>query len=148
MPLLKRVFVNGLSLAMILLGISVPAQNKDWDSVAKQAGLEVIDISWRGAEWVVNTYIPDGAFSIKLKNDTSKIVTTVWWEYFLLDSVRGDGVYDHLQFKTDDKTIKPGKTVKLTKRIEYHTVPDYLKAKVRISKVQFSDGSIWIRPEK
>lgn len=106
--------------------------------------LKIIKLSWRDGEFGTSL-APGGAFSVEVKNTGSRAITAVEWQYILLDPVR-KYVVDRLNFRTDDKTVEPGKTRKFTKRIEYPTVPDYITAVVRITKVEYADGTAWERP--
>lgn len=106
------------------------------------APLVIEGISWRGAVWILNEYQTQGAFSIDVRNAGDKTITTVHWDFYLMDSVR-QRVYDHFKFVTDDKQIEPGKKIRLTKRFDYHTTPSYARGRAVIRKLIYSDGSTW-----
>lgn len=141
--------IAGIILA-VLLSLSLPdrpifAQSKNYDSGSSGSGATIVDISWRGAFSTGYQYVPAGAFSIDVKNTGTQTIIAIGWEFFLVDTVRGDTVYDHFKFFTNDKTIKPGEKKRLTKRFEYHSPPDYVAAKARLMVVEYADGSRWER---
>jgi hypothetical protein len=132
-------------LIVLLLDRSTNSQSKVYDSGSLDSGATIVDISWRGAFSIGSHREPHGAFSIDIKNTGKKIIKAVDWEFFLVDTVRGDSEYDHFKFRTDDKKIKPGEKKRLTKRFEYHGIPDHVSARARLMRIEFEDGTIWER---
>lgn len=85
-------------------------------------------------------------FSIKVKNIGTRTITAINWEWHIYDSIRDNYQIDHLKFRTDDKKVKPGETKKFSKDVrdnDYGGFPDNIKAEVSITRIEFSDGSIW-----
>src|SRR4051794_22707822 len=113
-------------LIVSLLSHSVLSQSKNYDSESRGSGATIVGISGHGAFDTGYRYVPAGVFSIDVKNTGTKTITAIRWEFFLVDTVRGDAVYDHFKFFTDDKKIQPGETKRLTKRFGYGTIPDYI----------------------
>ncbi len=101
---------------------------------------------------VVTTYV----YKIKVKNDGSKTVRTIDWEYQFLnpDTLEVMG-YRRI---TSDTKLHPGKTKKLERRFTRQptilVAADQLDKKYKdqfterliIHRIQYSDGSVWQRP--
>jgi hypothetical protein len=85
-------------------------------------------------------------FSVDVKNLSIKTIKAVEWTFTLKDSVRKI-TYDKFEFRSE-KEIKPDATKRLTKRFDYHRVPDYVQASADITKIEYSDGSAWIETKK
>lgn len=132
---------------IFLLPHLVLSQDKNYDPVVNAAGVAVIDASWSGAfymsRYVRNDY---GNFTIQVKNTGTKTISAINWEYILKDSIRGGVLYDHLRFRTDDKEVRPGNTKKFSKNIEDYYTRDHITAEIRITRVEYKDGSVWVRP--
>ena len=134
-----------LLLLIAMLGLS---QNKEYDQVANKAGVSIVKASFDDAFYESRHVRSDYAdFTIQVKNIGTKSITAIDWHYIFVDSVRGNRLYDHLQFRTDDKRIKPGETKRLRKHIEGYFTPDYVRGRVRIMRVEYDDGSVWVRPK-
>lgn len=128
-------------------GATVDRMQYEYEKPQSSSGVEIVGISWRGAYCILGNCEEKGAFSVDVKNTGTKMVTAVHWDFYLVDSVRQQ-FYDHFKFVTNDKKVLPGsKPVRLTKRFDYHIVPDYLRAHAEIMKVVYSDGSVWTKPE-
>ena len=136
------------ALLMIAFCFAASAQkSKSYDTDAISAGIDVVNISWTDSGFTWDNDNPKGSFSIDVVNTGTKTITEVSWDFILVDKVR-DHEYDHFKFKTGDKPIKPGQKKRLTKRIQFSTIPDYISAQARIMRVKYDDGSEWARPEK
>ena len=111
--------------------------------------LTITNISWRPPFCVLQNCEHSGAFSIDVKNTGLVPIKTVYWDFYLVDDVRQQ-VYDRFRFVTDDKTVSPNnsKPTRLTKRFEYHLVPNYISARAVIIKILYADGSTWVLEEK
>jgi len=95
-------------------------------------------------------------YKVQLRNDGAKTIKTIDWDYVFLDPDTRQEVARH-QF-TSDETIKPGQSKELV--VFYLTPPvNTVSAKqlgqknplpyqeqVLLTRIQFSDGSIWQRP--
>lgn len=143
--------MRGSLARLILIGLLIPtigaAQAKDYDGEAQSAGLAVVKLKWNGSFYYSRyVYSDTGEFTVHIKNIGNKTVSAINWDFVLVDSVRGNSLYDHLSFRTDDKEIRPGETKKLIKHIDYPDTPDYVRASVRIIRVEYKDGSVWTRP--
>jgi hypothetical protein len=135
-----------LILLLVLLPVIGSAQ-ADYDSEAQSAGLAVVKLKWNGSFYYSRyVYSDTGEFTVHIKNIGNKTISAINWDFVLVDSVRGNSLYDHLSFRTDDKEIRPGETKKLAKHIDYHDPPDYVRASVSIMRVEYKDGSVWTRP--
>jgi hypothetical protein len=130
---------------MLFLAVSGLSQNKssDNDSVANEAGIEVVKFKWGYPSLCCDQL---RAFDVQIKNNTTKTIVYVQWDYVFTDTVRWYQT-DRLHFITDDKPIKPGETRKLKKELEYSDQPSYVRPSVEIIAVRFSDGSSWNRPK-
>ena len=96
-------------------------------------------------------------YKATLRNTTSKIITSVDWDYIFLDRTDESEV-GRQQFTSDEK-INPGKAKELSVVINKpptHTISvtslntserDTLIGHVVIMRLQFADGSVWQRPE-
>jgi acyl-ACP thioesterase len=129
------------SLTLIALvfffGITGPAQSKQYQVTPHT---EIVKISW-GSKWDIdNTQkVP---FSIDVKNIGTNKITSVKWQYEILDKYREHTVIDRLTFESE-KDIKPGETKHLSKRIDYsHSMGNYT-AKAKVIRLRFADGSEW-----
>lgn len=143
---MKRIIPGLFILVSLLVSTALP-QDKEYDREAKAAGVSVFKISWSGAFYESRYVRRDFAdFTIYVKNTGKKAITAINWDYVLVDSVRGNKLYDHLQFRTDDKKIKPGETKRLRKHIENYYIRDHIGALVEITRVEYEDGSVWVRP--
>jgi hypothetical protein len=144
---MKRFALISSILPLLLITASGLPQTKIYDPESNSAGITVVKLDWNGSFYYSRYVRSDtGEFTIHVKNTGSKTISAINWDFVLVDSVRGNRLYDHLSFRTDDKKIRPGETKKLTKDIDYHDPPDYVRAVVRITRVEYEDGSVWVRP--
>jgi hypothetical protein len=144
---MKTGLATKLVAALLFLTMSVLAQAPESMLDQNAPDMVVTKISWRGATG--SGFKPGAAFSIEVKNRSGKTVTAVNWDFYLIDKIRRNQVFDRLSFRTDDKKIEPGKTVRLTKRPDYlnsNTLSDNLSAVPQIMRVEYSDGTFWQRP--
>src|SRR5262249_39948365 len=105
--------------------------------------VKISDVSFGGV--IMNPAVSaKGSFwaSAKIKNLGKKTITKVKWDFILFDlSLARE--YDRFKFVTDDKPIEPGKTKRLVKNIEYYHVPKYVERRVRITTLEYQDGTRW-----
>ena len=132
-----------IQLTLLLISTAVAQERKPLDSVAYEAGIEVVKFNWGYPSWWGNEW---RAFDVQIKNNTTKTIVYVQWDYVFTDTVRWYQT-DRLHFITDDKKIKPGETKKLKKELEYSDQPSYVRPSVEIIEVRFNDGSVWNRPK-
>jgi hypothetical protein len=127
-------------LLIAFAAITVSAQKKSYDLTPD---VQVVEISFRDPEYT--RFDSRAPFSIDVKNIGNKVIRAVNWDFILIDSIRGDREYDRFRFRTDDKKIRPGEKKRLTKRIDYHQIPNYIRARAMIMRLEFEDGSFWVR---
>ncbi|HZH91145.1 MAG TPA: hypothetical protein VEX70_11080 [Pyrinomonadaceae bacterium] len=95
-------------------------------------------------------------YVVKLRNNGSKVIKSIDWDYLFLDPDTSAVVSRH-QFTSDD-TIKPGKSKEISvlylnppvktvsaKMLGKKTRANF-KEQVVLMRVQFSDGSVWQHP--
>lgn len=96
-------------------------------------------------------------YKVRVKNTGQKAIKVVDWDYIFVDSMTQDEVGRH-QFTTEEK-ISPGKSKELTvmasqppsKTISVYALDKNerkgLTGEVVVIRVEFTDGSVWQRPE-
>ena len=89
----------------------------------------------------------DSHFTIEAGNTGTKIITAIEWEYYR----RGDGQYEprsEAKFRNDKLKLLPDERRKLTEQVHRYT-DDFVKSfnldAVRITSVEYNDGSTWKR---
>jgi hypothetical protein len=102
---------------------------------------------------------PDDGYRyvVKLRNNGSKVIKSIDWDYLFLDPDTGAVVSRH-QFTSDD-TIKPGKSREIgvlylippvqtvsAKMLSKKKLANF-KEQVLLMRIQYSDGSIWQHPQ-
>ncbi len=91
----------------------------------------------------------DSNFTIEIGNTGSKTITAVEWEY----SSRDDAGYSTRAseaFRNDKLKLLPGQRSKLTQHVHHYTdkfVTRFGLDTVRITRVEYEDGSSWRRPQ-
>jgi hypothetical protein len=86
-------------------------------------------------------------FTIVAGNTGAKTITAVEWEYDAAEPVAGRG--DHLKFRSQNLKLRPGEKKKLVEEVGHYTVKfvtDFNLDSVRITRVEYDDGSSWRRP--
>ena len=95
-------------------------------------------------------------YTVKLRNNGSKVIKSIDWDYLFLDPDTGAVVSRH-QFTSDD-TIKPGKNREISvlylippiqtvsaKMLSKKRLANF-KEQVLLMRVRYSDGSVWQHP--
>lgn len=89
----------------------------------------------------------DSHFTIEAGNTGTKIITVIEWEYYR----RGDGQNEprsEAKFRNDKLRLLPDDRRKLTEQVHRYT-DDFVKSfnldSVRITSVEYDDGSMWKR---
>jgi hypothetical protein len=105
------------------------------------------------ARSVTTTYV----YKIKVKNNGSKTIKSVEWEYQFLNPQSLE-VMGYRRI-TSDTTLSPGKTKKLERRFTRQPTilvnagqldkkyRDQFTERLLIHRIQYSDGSVWQRPQ-
>ncbi len=95
-------------------------------------------------------------YKVSLRNDSSKTIKSIDWDYIFFDPQTDEMLRRH-QF-TSDETIKPGKTKEIsvlylnpplktvTVRMLVKKDPLPAKEQVIVSRIEYTDGSVWHRP--
>ncbi len=95
-------------------------------------------------------------YKVTLRNDGLKTIKSVDWDYLFLDPITQQELARH-QF-TSDETIKPGKSKEVSvlylvppvKTIDVRSLrkkePASITEQVVVTRVQYSDGSVWQHP--
>jgi hypothetical protein len=98
------------------------------------------------------------AYKVSLRNDSSKTIKTVDWDYLFFDAATGNATGVH-EFTSEEK-IGAGKTKQLiftiptppTRTVSAHTLEDKesgnLSERIRIVRIVYTDGSVWQRPSE
>lgn len=122
---------------VVFLAVIALAQTKHYQVTPHT---EIVKISWGSAWDIHNTEkVP---FSIDVKNIGTNKITSVKWQYEILDKYRERAVIDRLTFESE-KDIKPGETKHLSKRIDYYHSMDNYTARAKVIMLKFADGSEW-----
>jgi hypothetical protein len=90
----------------------------------------------------------DSNFTIEVGNTGAKTITTIEWEYYSPRNDTGDGAISE-SFRDEKLKLLPEKRTKLTQKVHRYTnslVAGFGLATVRITRVEYEDGSSWRRP--
>jgi hypothetical protein len=92
----------------------------------------------------------DSNFTIEVGNTGAKTITSIEWEYYSSDKDSGDGAITK-SFRDEKLKLLPEKRTKLTQKVHRYTnrlVAGFGLATVRITRVEYEDGSSWRRPSE
>lgn len=91
----------------------------------------------------------DSNFTIEVGNTGAKTITEVEWEYFSHDEA-GYGAQARHIFRNERLKLVPNERSKLTQHARHYTdkfVTAFHLDAIRITRVEYQDGSTWRRPE-
>ena len=91
----------------------------------------------------------DSNFTIEVGNTGVKAITAIEWEYLSRDDSRYDTGTGQ-EFRNDKLKFLPDQRCKLTQHVHHYTdkfVTRFGLDTVRITRVEYEDGSSWRRPQ-
>jgi hypothetical protein len=91
----------------------------------------------------------DSHFTIEVGNTGAKTITRIEWEYYRRGEGRSYEPRSEEKFRSDKLKLFPDERHKLTEQVHRYT-DDFVKSfnldTVRITSVEYEDGSAWRRP--
>ena len=142
---MKTLWVVTLIAALAIIVLAQRAQNNTDDKLRARNAPDVFIYS-------ASAFGPDkngdSNFTIDVGNTGAKTITAVEWEYLSRD----DAGYDTptIQgFRNDKVKLLPDERSKLTQHVHHYTdkfVAGFHLDAVRITRVEYQDGSSWQRP--
>lgn len=91
----------------------------------------------------------DSHLTIEVGNTGTKTIAAIEWEYYAANDAAADSVRRNVSFRSEDLKLTPDKRSKLTRRVHHYSdkfVTSFNLDTVRITRVEYEDGSSWQRP--
>jgi hypothetical protein len=130
------------------LAIIVPAQRAQNNTDEKLRARNAPDVFIYSASAFGPDRNGDSNFTIEVGNTCAKAITAIEWEYLSRDYSRYDTGAE-AKFRNDKLTLLPDQRRKLTQHVHHYTdkfVVEFHLDTVRITRVEYEDGSSWQRP--
>ena len=142
---MKTLSVVALIAALAIIGLAQRAQNNTDEKLRARNAPDVFIYS-------ASAFGPDkngdSSFTIEVGNTGAKTITGVEWEYLSHDDA-GYNTPASQGFRNDKVKLFPDERSKLTQHVHHYTdkfVTGFHLDSVRITRVEYQDGSSWQRP--
>jgi hypothetical protein len=142
---MKTLRVVTLIAALATIGLAQTAQN---NTDAKLRARNAPDVFIYSASSFGPDKNGDSNFTIEVGNTGAKTITVIEWEYLYRDA--GYDTPTNQGFRNDKVKLLPDERRKMTQHVHRYAdkfVTGFKLDTVRITRVEYQDGSSWQRPE-
>ena len=143
---MKALGVMTLIVGLVMISTGQRAQNNTEEELKAR---NAPDVFVYGASAFGPDKNGDSHFTIEVGNTGAKTITVIEWEYYRRGEGRSYESRSETKFRSDKLKLFPDERHKLTEQVHRYT-DDFVKSfnlgTVRITSVEYEDGSAWRRP--